>query len=132
MIALDTNVLVRYIVRDDARQAAAATRLIESRCSAESPGIVSLIAFCELVWVLDRGYGYARKDIARVLRGILAAEELRVERSELAWQALNEYEKGKADLADYLIGLSGREEKAETTYTFDRRAAGSSLFRMVE
>lgn len=132
MIALDTNVLVRYIVRDDARQAAAATRLIESRCSVESPGIVSLIAFCELVLVLDRGYGYARKDIARVLRGILAAEELRVERSELAWQALNEYEKGKADLADYLIGLRGREEKAEATYTLDRRAAGSSLFRIVE
>jgi len=40
-----------------------------------------------------------------------------VERSELAWQALNHYEKGKADYADCLIGLCGRNEKAEATFT---------------
>jgi len=40
VIGLDTNVLVRFIVRDDPRQAEAATRLIESRCTAETPGLV--------------------------------------------------------------------------------------------
>ena len=40
MIGLDTGVLVRYIVRDEAKQSAAATRLIESRCTADNPGLV--------------------------------------------------------------------------------------------
>ncbi|MBI1785457.1 type II toxin-antitoxin system VapC family toxin, partial [Candidatus Sumerlaeota bacterium] len=99
MIALDTNILVRYIVRDDLRQTAAATRLIESECSADSPGIVTLIVLCELVWVLDRGYHYRRDEIAGVLRRILAAEDLAVERAEFAWQALNHFAQEKADFS---------------------------------
>lgn len=132
MIALDTNVLVRYVVGDDARQAAAATALIESSCSVDAPGVVSQVALCELVWVLGQGYRYRRAQIATVLRKLLAADDLRVERSDLAWQALNLYEDGKADFSDYLVGLCGRNEKAEATCTFDRVAAESPLFRLVE
>jgi predicted nucleic-acid-binding protein len=131
MIGLDTNVLVRYLVRDDARQAASATRVIESLCHPEDPGVVTLVVLCELVWVLDRGYGYERASIAGVLRRILSADDLHVEHSELAWQSLNLYEEGEADFADYLIGLCGRAQKAEITYTFDRRAAKSPLFRIL-
>ncbi len=68
MIGLDTNVLIRYIVRDDQRQAAAATRLIESRCTPDDPGLINRIVLCELVWVLSRGYGYDRQMTARVVR----------------------------------------------------------------
>ena len=131
MIGLDTNVLVRYIVRDDARQSAAATRLIESKCTADDPGGVTLVVLCELVWVLARGYGYERSEIIGLLRRLLSAEDLHVERSELAWQALNLYEEGKADFADYVIGLCNQEERAEATYTFDRRARGCELFRIL-
>lgn len=131
MIALDTNVLARYVVRDEPRQTAAATRLIESACSAESPGVVTLVVVAELVWVLSRGYRYRRSQIAGVLRTMLSADDLRVERAELAWQALNLYERGEADFADYLIGLAGREQKAEVTCTFDRRAGSSALFRLL-
>jgi len=67
-----------------------------------------------------------------VLRRILAADDLRSERSELAWRALNEYEAGEADFGDLVFGLSGREERATATYTFDRRAATSDLFRLIK
>lgn len=131
MIALDTNVLVRHIVRDDERQAQAATRLIESQCTAETPGIIVLVVLCELVWVLDRGYHYGRVAIVGVLRQILSAGDLQVERSEVAWRALNSYEEGRADFADYVIGVCGQEEEAQTTYTFDQRATDCGLFRSV-
>ncbi|MFZ5472200.1 MAG: PIN domain-containing protein [Myxococcota bacterium] len=131
MIGLDTNVLVRYVVRDDGRQAAAATRLIESRCTADEPGVVTLLVMCELVWVLARGYGYERAEISGLIRRILSAEDLHVERSELAWRALNLYEEGKADFADYVIGFCNQEEKAVATYTFDRRTRGCELFRLL-
>ena len=132
MIGLDTNILVRYVVRDDARQTAAATRLIESRCKPGDPGLVALVVLCELVWVLDRGYGYERSAIAAVLRHIFAAGDLQVEHPELAWEALNLYDREKADFADYVIGLSNREMKGEVTYTFDRHTAGSGLFKAIE
>lgn len=131
MIGLDTNVLVRYIVRDDAKQSAAATRFIESKCTAERPGLVSAIVLCELAWVLTRGYGYGRGMVGRVIRQILSVQELKAEKSELAWQAVRLFEQGKADFANSLIGLSNRENKADVTYTFDAKAAESDLFKLV-
>lgn len=132
MIGLDTNVLVRYVVRDDAQQTATATRLIESRCKMDDPGLVTLVVLCELVWVLDRGYGYERAAIAGVVRRILSAGDLQVERSDLAWEALNLYGRHKADFADYVIGLCNRKMKGEITYTFDRRATDCDLFKVMD
>ena len=60
MIGLDTNVLARYIVRDDEEQAAAATRLIEARCTPQSTGFVSIVVLVELVWIFTAAYGYAK------------------------------------------------------------------------
>jgi predicted nucleic-acid-binding protein len=132
VIALDTNVLVRYLVRDDPRQTRAATRVVETSCTVETPGLVTLVVLCELVWVLERGYRYSRVQIAALVRGLLAADDLSIERSELAWQALNAFEEGPADFADYVIGGIGREAGAEATVTFDRRAGASPLFRQLE
>lgn len=131
MIGLDTNVLVRHIVQDSKEEARTASRLIESRCTTDDPGVVSLLVICELVWVLDRGYNYERAAIAGVLRQLLSVEDLRIERSELAWQALNLYEAGKADYADYVIGVSHRDQGAQVTCTFDRRASVCDLFELV-
>ena len=131
MIGLDTNVLVRHIVQDNAAEARAASRLIASRCTADDPGIVSLVVICELVWVLARGYAYDRGTIATVLRGLLSADDVLVDRSELAWQALNLYRDGKADFSDYLIGLIHRDLGAAVTCSFDRRTSGCDLFDLL-
>ncbi len=131
MIGLDTNVLARYIVRDEKKQAEAATRLIESRCTPDDPGFINLIVLSELGWVLTRGYGYSRRMVAGVMRRILSVQELQVEKAELAWKAVRLFEEGKADFADYLIGITNREQKAEVTYTFDLRAADSDFFAAV-
>jgi len=131
VIGLDTNVLVRYIVQDEPAQARAATRLVESHCTPDDPAVISLIVLCELVWVLSRGYRYGRRPISTVLRQILSADDLHVERAELAWRALNLYTEGKVDFADYLLALCNREERAEITYTFDSRTEGCGLFRLV-
>jgi predicted nucleic-acid-binding protein len=55
LIGLDTNIPVRFVTRHDGELAAAATRLIESRCTAETPGYVCVPILVELVWVLRRG-----------------------------------------------------------------------------
>jgi len=131
MIGLDTNILVRYIVRDDKKQASAATRLIESECTEESPGFVSQLVLAELFWVLSRGYEYPKSILVSVLTKLLSAVELRVEAAEDVWTALRAYEGGPADFADYLIGVRGRAFGCEATVTFDRHAAKSGLHRLI-
>jgi predicted nucleic-acid-binding protein len=130
VIGIDTNVLVRYIVHDDAADARVATKIIERDCSADDPGYVSLVVLCELAWVLDRGYGYDRAQIGQVIQGILSVSELEVEGRDLAWAALRQFESHRADFADHVIGLVARQGGAATTVTFDRRAADGDLFTL--
>jgi predicted nucleic-acid-binding protein len=64
MTGLDTNILVRYLTQDDSIQSPLATRIVEKRLSAVSPGFLSVVAMVETVWVLDRAYGFAPTEIA--------------------------------------------------------------------
>jgi predicted nucleic-acid-binding protein len=128
VIGIDTNVLVRYLVRDDQAQTARATAIIETRCSPDAPGFVCHVVLAELVWVLARGYRYSKPLILAVLRRILAAAELKVEDPPLVWQALADYEQGSADLADYLIGRRNQASGCLVTFSFDCRTHGSGLF----
>lgn len=131
MKGIDTNVLVRYIVQDDPAQAAAATRLLETELSPETPGRICLIVMCELVWVLERAYGYDKASIAGVLRNLLQATELEVESSGAACKALRDYETGPADFSDYVVAHLNMEAGATQTFTFDRKAAKHRGFRLI-
>ena len=75
MIALDTNILVRYLVRDDEKQAEAARTLLES-LTIEQPGFVCREVIVELVWVLERSYKCSRDRIATVLEQLATTESL--------------------------------------------------------
>jgi predicted nucleic-acid-binding protein len=132
MIGLDTNVLVRYFTQDDPAQSKRATLFIESHCTEDNTGFVSLVVLCELVWVLDAGYGYAKADIARLLRGIASAPALTLENHERVARALSLYEKCGAGFSDCLIACSCEDEAAVPVFTFDKAAARvSNLFKTV-
>ena len=131
MVGLDTNVLVRYIVRDDPGQSAAATRLIEGRCTAQAPGYVSVPVLMELVWVLASAYDYEKAVVVPVIRQILRTAEFAVEERPTIWAALRDFESGGADFADYLIARRNHARGCTRTYTFDLRAARGSHFALV-
>jgi len=130
MIGIDTNVLVRYIVQDDERQAALATKAVET-CSVETPGWISAIVLCETVWVLSRAYGYEKATIQAVLQRMFLASELVVEQQEQGWSALRAFAQGNADFSDYLIAHMNQYSGCEYTITFDRKASGHRLFRLL-
>ena len=131
MIGLDTNVLVRYIVQDDPGQAAAVSRLIEGRCTAQSPGYVSVPVLVALVWVLTTAYRQEKAVVIRVLRQILRTAEFMVEDRDTVLVALREFESGPADFADCLIAHRNHARGCTRTYTFDRRAARGNHFALV-
>ncbi len=131
MIGLDTNVLVRYVVQDDAQQSEAAGRLIEGQCTPDSPGYVSTVVLAELVWVLRDAYEYEKGIVVSVIRQILQTSELAVEERALAWAALTEFEQGAADFADCLVSHGNHARGCDRTYTFDRKAARGRYFELL-
>ncbi|MHC4873899.1 MAG: PIN domain-containing protein [Planctomycetota bacterium] len=130
MVGIDTNVLVRYITQDG-NEVKAANRFFK-KCTAEEQGFISLIVLCEMVWVLSRAYKYSRNDICSIIEKVLTSQELAIENSVVAWHALRSYSQQKADFSDFVIGDIHKENGAEKTVTFDRKAAESSLFTLLK
>jgi predicted nucleic-acid-binding protein len=131
MKALDTNVLVRYLVQDDATQGKAAAAYIEKHCTRARPGLINRIVLCELVWVLESAYGYAKLQIADAVEKILQTSQFLIEDSEAAWQALESYKSLKVDYADALVGKINKAADYPKTATFDKHAAKLSEFELV-
>lgn len=122
MIALDTNVLVRYLVRDDRHQAEAARALLES-LTPERPGYVCREVAVELVWVLERAYGFPRDRIGAVLEELVATEGLAIEAAGDVARAAIRYRAGGAGFSDLMILAAVERSGARPMYTFDRTAA---------
>ncbi|MGL5010496.1 MAG: PIN domain-containing protein [Paracoccaceae bacterium] len=123
MTGLDTNVLVRFLVQDDAVQAKVVLDLMATFTEAE-PGFICREVLMELVWVLERAYALPRPDIARALDGLLEARELVIEAADRAAVAVDRYRKGGPGFADQMIALAGQGADCRATVTFDRKAAG--------
>lgn len=131
MIALDTSVVVRYIVQDEPRQSAAATRLMEKVLDAENPGFISLVTLCEIAWVLEECYGADRARIRKVVEGLLGTKQIHVEAAELVWKALRAWAGTTADLSDAIIGQVALARSADKIVTFDKTAAKLPSFELL-
>ncbi len=128
MIALDTNVLLRYLVQDGGNQAVIATRLIENDLSAENPGFVSLPVMCELVWALSQTYAQPRAAVVEAVLALLEASQIEVESRQIVRDAA---EQKRADIADGLIHFVGQNHGCSKTVTFDRKFARLARVEML-
>lgn len=131
MIAIDTNVLVRYLVYDDPEQAMAARALLEELTSTR-PGFICREVTIEFVWVLERSYKFARSEIADVLVELISTDSLIIEAAEDIVGAAIRYRQGGVGFADLMILAAARRVGAGPLYTFDRalaRVEGAALLR---
>ncbi len=122
MIAIDTNVLVRYLVNDDLAQAEASRKLINSLTS-EQPGFICREVAIEVAWVLERSYKFSRTQIATALKQLAASEDIVIEASEDIADAVDLYTEVRADFADLMILAASARANARPLYTFDQRFA---------
>lgn len=115
MRAIDTNVLVRIVVRDDARQVAAADRFVERG------GWVSLLALAETSWVLTTVYRLAPADLAACVRMLLEHEHLTLQDPDVVEAALVHFaSRPKVGFSDCLLLESARKAGHVPIGTFDR------------
>lgn len=123
MAALDTNVLVRFLVQDDPGQLAAARRLIRRTIAAGETLFVPVTVTIELEWVLRASFGFAKADIVRTLSQLLSSIELQFESESAVEVALLQYQKGAADFSDCLHAGLAAAAGEQPLWTFDRTAA---------
>lgn len=132
MKGLDTNVLVRYLVQDDPRQAASATRFIERQCTSDNPGFIGQIVLCELAWVLESNYQQSRAEIASIIELLLQVAQLEVMDPDVVWRALKDYKNSNADFPDHLLARINEAKGCETTLTFDKKASRQLAFQLLK
>jgi predicted nucleic-acid-binding protein len=116
-IALDTNVLVRFLTWDDEHQAKQAAELIEGA----SAIALSTIVLCETVWVLSRAYKLPKHLIAATLREVIESRTIEVDRPAVE-SGLALLERG-ADFADGVISFDAAKARAARLITFDQTLA---------
>lgn len=128
MRGLDTNVLVRFLVRDDEAQFRRAAKLLERLSGAGEAARIDSIVICELVWVLKAGYGRTRREIASALDALLDAAPFEIDDREAVRQSVERFRTGKGDFSDYLLGLRNERAGCRDTLTFDRKLQPSDGF----
>jgi len=132
MKGLDTNVLVRYLVKDDKRQAEKASDAVKKITSSGGSCFINHIVLCELVWVLESAYGYPKEEIVNVIEKILITKQFEIESKDIVRQALHDYRSGSGDFADYLIGRANHASGCDITLTFDRTLKNNLSFAVLE
>ena len=128
MLGLDTNVLVRFLVRDDEAQFEKARRLIRREVGAGDDVFVSLMVLMETEWVLRSRYSLQKSQIMEAMSGLLDATEVQLEDEPAIEETLFIWKDSAADFADCLIGAHNRRLGCRATATFDERAVKLAAF----
>lgn len=128
MIAVDTNIVARFLLSDDEGQRERAMRLLADM---RRQALVDDLSLAEIAWILKNRAKATPATIAEAMKALTINEKLRVADVAIVETACAESLKHGFGLADALIGVRNRAAGCETTYTFDKRAARSDLFTMV-
>ena len=123
MAALDTNVLVRYLVHDDTAQLASAKKLIR-RCVSEGQTLyVPVSVSLELEWVLRSNFSFTKDEVVHTLSQLLSSAELSFESESALEVALYRYKKSSADYADCVHVALAAQAGEQPLWTFHKVAS---------
>lgn len=132
MKALDTNVLVRFLVQDDQKQASIANQLLIDAEATKQPLFVSQLVVLELLWVLKSVYEVSRSDILIALNELLSMSALEFQDQRVVRDFIIDAQHNSYDLPDALIAQVAYGRGCDTTLTFDKKAAKSSFFTKLQ
>ena len=118
---IDTNLLIRYFVKDETARALAAHRLIERATRGEVSLVVAPVVLAEITWVLESHFSLSLDTIADYLEAILQTPGLEVLQAEVLSEAVRIYRRTRIDFVDAWIAALAKSHEVSRVYTFDRR-----------
>lgn len=132
MKSLDTNVLIRFLVNDDAYQAKAVRALFLKAEEERTVFFITSVVLLELLYVLGSVYEYHRHDIIDAVKSLISMKILAFENTDAVHDFLLFGKNSSVELDDLLIGYIAKESGCETTITFDKKASRSDLFELIK
>jgi predicted nucleic-acid-binding protein len=132
MKALDTNILIRFLVRDDEEQANVVYRVFRQAESDKSSFFVPTLVLLETIWVLESVYDISRQDTIDAIKDLLQMPILEFEAHPAVQKFINSAQESKTDLPDLLIGQTARFSRCERVLTFDKKASEFEIFELIQ
>ena len=120
-VVVDTNLLVRYLINDDQKKAAAVDNLLDKAINGEVKIIVPSVVIAGLVWVLESFYQLKPDAILELVEGIVNTSGLDVTDKSTVISALRLYKNRNIDFIDAWIIEFAKERGIKTIYTFDKK-----------
>ncbi|MBL7180875.1 MAG: type II toxin-antitoxin system VapC family toxin [Desulfobacterales bacterium] len=131
MKALDTNVLIRFLTKDDEQQAKTIYRMFKQAESGKKEFWVSLLVVLETLWVLESVYEIPRQEVLDSVNELLLMPILKFEAKSAIQDFVSAGRESDLDLSDILIAHSAKFSGCERVLTFDKRASNYGLFELV-
>lgn len=128
IFGLDTNVLVRLLVKDDLEQVEAASTRIKDEVSKDNLFYISDLVLLETFWVLESCYDASNENIIEAIEKMMLVAHFQYDDIDLLHRFVRIATESSSDLSDILIGLKAKANNCETTLTFDKRASRLEAF----
>lgn len=132
MKGVDTNILIRFLIGDDALQAKKVYTLFKKVETEKSVLFVPLLVMLELIWVLESVYEISRTEIVDSISELLLMPILKFEHQSVLQQFTRSAQGNRCDLSDLLIAHSANTQGCETILTFDKKASKFNLFELAK
>src|ERR1700733_564668 len=123
MLGIDTNVVIRLLIADDAEQTRRARKLVDQAIGRDEPVLVALLGLLEAEWVLRGRYGFNREALLSIFRALLEARELSFEDEPALEEALFRWKDTACGFSDCLITAHNRQMGSRPTAPFEGKAA---------
>ena len=125
MIGLDTNALLRFMLRDDEAQfQTIAPHII----NAESNGcLITLLVCLETNWVLETCYELTKQQRIEFFNTIISVKQFGFEDIATLKRGLLSFQKGNADFSDNLIAAQAKNPGADRVLTIDKKASSAAM-----
>ena len=131
MKAVDTNVLVRFLVGDDERQAKVVYAIFKEAERAREQFFVPMTVVLELLWVLESAYEVSRRDILEAITELMLMPILKFESQNAIRKFVRSARESRIDLSDLLIAHAAEISGCERILTFDKKASRFKLFELI-
>ena len=132
MIAIDTNILVRFLVGDDQKQSEKVYKIFKDTESKNDEIHVPILVIIELLWVLESVYEIERKDIISSLDQLILMPIFSFEHLSAIQEFVVDAKNNNYDLSDLLIAHTAQNNKCSFIITFDKKASKHELFKLLK
>lgn len=132
MKAIDTNILIRFIMKDDEKQAQSVYQLFKQTEQNQHKLFVPILVVLEVIWVLQSVYETPDLEIVKTFSDLLAMPILLFESENVIQDFIESAAQTKFDLSDLLIAHSAYSSDCKSIFTFDKKASKFKYFELLK